>query len=425
MSNLVIVQLDGLSHPQLAAALARGMLPTLQRWLDDGTHRLSTLDSGLPSQTSSAQATLLFGVQSPPPGFRWYDRAAGHGRISRRPADVRHAATRWPPSDGLLAGGAAITVVWPAGAARRAFVLSDGARPSNARYVSIKALLQTRWPAGASGSGLAALVRGLAVAGFMDGQTTAATCKAIADGFRPVYATLLGYDQVAHHAGLDAPMTDWALGQLERALALIENATRRCAMPPRLVVLSDHGLSPGRCFADRHGGSLIDEITAMTRTTNRDWHIAPSGNLAHVYALAPASREAMDLLGHVLANLPWIGLVLDRNGVARGLSGSRNLATGLVKGTDPLLAFGAGDERAGHLAALAAHPDSGDLIAISAVDANGAVAPFENQQASHGGMGGDQTRAFALLPVDLNVGAKTLSLLEVRDLLKGGQPERG
>ncbi len=170
---LIIIQLDGLSHPRLRDGIARGLLPTLGRWLREGTHHLHPLDSGLPSQTSSAQATLLYGVTDPPPGFRWYDRRAGRARTSRSPADLRYTARAWTEDAGLLKGGAAITTAWPAGADRRTLVLSEGRPWANLRAVPWGEALRDRWPQGARGASPAAILRGTLVAGILDALTTA------------------------------------------------------------------------------------------------------------------------------------------------------------------------------------------------------------------------------------------------------------
>ena len=42
--------------------------------------------------------------------------------------------------------------------------------------------------------------------------------------------------------------------------------------------------------------------------------------------------------------------------------------------------------------------DAGDLIVMGAVDQTGCVAAFEDQRAAHGGLGGAQSEAFAMLP---------------------------
>lgn len=415
--GLIVIQLDGLSYPRLRDGIARGLLPTLGRWLREGTHHLHALDSGLPSQTSSAQATLLFGVSDPPPGFRWYDRQAGRARTSRSPADLRRAAGAWPPSAGLLQRGTAITTAWPASAAGHTLVLSEGLRWSNFQYAPWRAMLRSPWPHCARGASPAAILRGLLVAGALDTLTTAAAVKATHAGQRPVFATLLGYDQVAHHAGLDAPMTDWALGRLDAALLAIEGAVSGREGRAAIVVFADHGLSACAAFQTIRGVSLRTLVAQVTGTSQRAWHVAPSGNLAHVYSLSAAARATLGPLAAVLASDEAIAFVVHA-GIAVGRHGSVALDSGATSGLSPLAPYGATRLRQAQLARLARHADAGDLIVMGAADNSGRVLAFEAQRAAHGGLGGDQTEAFAVLPDSFAVGER-LDLANLRRLLLG------
>ncbi|MBK8836512.1 MAG: alkaline phosphatase family protein [Anaerolineae bacterium] len=319
---LIIIQLDGLSLPRLRDGIARGLLPSLGRWLQEGTHHLHPLDSGLPSQTSSAQATLLYGVSDPPPGFRWYDRRASRARTSRNPADLRRVATAWPANDGLLRGGAALSTAWPAGADHRTLVLSEGPRWANLRAIPWAAALGARWPQGSRGASPAALLRGTLVAGVLDPLTTAAAVAAIGETPRPIFATLLGYDQVAHHAGLDAPMTAWALRRLDDSVRAIEDANLKQGGRSEIVVFADHGLSGCASFQRLRRESLGGMIARLTRTGPRVWHVAPSGNLAHVYALNGAAQSALEPLVQTLIRDDAIGFVV-HNRIVHGRLGKR------------------------------------------------------------------------------------------------------
>ena len=413
---LIIIQLDGLSHPRMRDGIARGLLPTLGRWLRGATHRLHRLDSGLPSQTSSAQATLLYGITDPPPGFRWYDRQAGRARTSRDPADLRRLARDWPKNAGLLQGGAAITTAWSAGAARHAFVLSEGLRSSNFRNFPWRAVVPPRWPQGARGASPAAMLRGILVAGTLDALTTAATVAAISAKRGPTFATLLGYDQVAHHAGLGAPMTDWALRRLDDSVRAIEATESAQGNRAQIIVFSDHGLSECVPFRKLRRETLGDMIVRETGTARRDWHVAPSGNLAHVYALSAQAKTSLDSLVPVLMRDEAIGFVV-QNGIAHARFGKVELESATVSGDHPLAAYGPTGLRTRQVAALARHPEAGDLIVMGAADARGTVTAFENQRAAHGGLGGAQTEAFALLPVGISA-ADDLGLMELRGLLQ-------
>ena len=71
---------------------------------------------------------------------------------------------------------------------------------------------------------------------------------------RPVaYTTFLGYDEVAHHSGIERPETLATLRQVDHQIARIAAAARDAPRPYHFVVLSDHGQSQGATFLDRYG----------------------------------------------------------------------------------------------------------------------------------------------------------------------------
>jgi hypothetical protein len=141
-----------------------------------------------------------------------------------------------------------------------------------------------------------------------------------------------------------------------------------------------------------------------------------------------------------------VGFVLVRSAVRGPLvlgpgGGEHELATGRVKGTDPLAPFGPGAAEAVRRAD--AFPHTADLMVNSAVDPlTGSVYPFEEQAGSHGGLGGPQCHPFLLYPTGLPlpaeplVGAETVHKVfrgwlapaapaGTRDLLPGHPPAEG
>jgi hypothetical protein len=74
---------------------------------------------------------------------------------------------------------------------------------------------------------------------------------------RPVaYTTFLGYDEVAHHSGVERPDTLATLREIDRQFARIEAAVMDAPRPYRLVVLADHGQTQGATFENRYGTTL-------------------------------------------------------------------------------------------------------------------------------------------------------------------------
>ena len=82
---------------------------------------------------------------------------------------------------------------------------------------------------------------------------------------RPVgYSTFVGYDEIAHHSGIERPETLHALEQLDQQFRRLELATRDAPRPYELVVLSDDGQTDGTPFRQRSGESLEELVDGLT-----------------------------------------------------------------------------------------------------------------------------------------------------------------
>jgi len=155
--------------------------------------------------------------------------------------------------------------------------------------------------------------------------------------------------------------------------------------------------------------------------------VCGSGNLAQVYfdlyqrkitlselnAAYPGMVDA--LVGH-----EGVGLVTayddDGTPIALGKGGKRNLHSGEVSGVDPMEAYGDGDFRAAQVRRIADFPHAGDLVVISTLYPDGTVAAMEELIGNHGGLGGEQTDAFILHPLDMEV-PKTSNSSDVFNIL--------
>jgi hypothetical protein len=146
------------------------------------------------------------------------------------------------------------------------------------------------------------------------------------------------------------------------------------------------------------------------RARERDVVVLASGNLGLVYLPASPGRLTLEeiaaahprLLDSLVAH-PGIGFVMVRSralgAVVIGASGCRRLADDSVEGQDPLANLGA--TAAGHLRRHDRFPHCPDILVNSMYDpATDEVAPFEEFMGSHGGLGGPQTRPFAVVPAN-------------------------
>ena len=101
--GVVFVQIDGLSEPALAVALASGDAPTLHRWLADDSHRTVGWQTEWSSQTGVSQCGILHGSTSDMPAFRWIDKQSGELVVSNHPKSALAIETEHGDGNGLLA----------------------------------------------------------------------------------------------------------------------------------------------------------------------------------------------------------------------------------------------------------------------------------------------------------------------------------
>ncbi|MFI1959610.1 phage holin family protein [Streptomyces althioticus] len=483
----VFVQLDGVGHDVLLAAVDKGLMPTVARWLGAGgdrpTHRLTPWRTDWSSQTGASQLGILHGSNFDVPAFRWYEKARREVMVCNRPtsaAELQARAIEHSGHAGLLAkDGASRGNLFGGGADEQALVLSIAARrrgpsarsragyfayfsdPANAvrtalsfgaevgREIgqSVRARIRAQRPRVSRG-GLYPLVRAFATVVERD-VVTAAVMGDVLAGRSAVYADLVAYDEVAHHSGPTSRDTEQVLRRLDRALALVENVTEHAPRPYRIVVLSDHGQSPGETFRSRYGLTLADLVRAgcglpVPRRARRTHsgaearaavraalrrpveegaeHYRPtrgsepvvlaSGNLGLVsFPDVPhrMTKEEIDArhpaLLPTLANHPGIGFLLVRSehhgGVVLGAYGAEIPLDELDDNPGPLAPFGPG--AADVVRRTHTFPHTADIMVNSFHDpVDGEVLAFEEQIGSHGGLGGAQSRPFLLSPLVLS-----------------------
>ncbi|MFD9093483.1 phage holin family protein [Streptomyces collinus] len=489
--GLVCIQLDGVGHDVLTDAVAKGLMPTVARWLStaDGvqpTHRLTPWRTDWSSQTGASQLGILHGSTFDVPAFRWYEKDRGEVMVCNRPtsaAELQRRAIAHTADGGLLTvDGASRGNLFGGGAGEQALVLSIAARrrgrenrsragyfayfadPANAVRTALSFLAEVGREIGqstrarfrrqrprVSRGGLYPLIRAFATVVERD-VVVAAVMGDLLAGRTVVYADLVAYDEVAHHSGPHSRDAAKVLQRLDRSLALVEKAAEHARRPYRIVVLSDHGQSPGETFRSRYGLTLTDlvragcglpvprraertrsgaEARAAVRAALRrpeaqrhDEHrpdrdrepvVLASGNLGLVsFPDVPhrMTKEEIDArhpaLLPTLANHPGIGFLLVRSerhdGVLLGPFGTEIPLADLDEEPGPLARFGPGAADA--VRRTHSFPHTADIMVNSAHDpADGEVLAFEEQIGSHGGLGGAQSRPFLLSPLTLSAPA--------------------
>jgi putative membrane protein len=285
--GVIFLEIDGLAKPVLEKAMREGNAPNLARWLESGSHKLVGWETDLSSQTSASQAGILHGNNFNIPAFRWYDRGAKEIVASSSPKFVSQLEQEISDGNGLLAedgasrgnlfSGDAPDVMNTASTLldRSRFHTTDFyaffLRPYNAAHTLLltiwdiilemwqfrKARRNNVYPLSdkAKRGGVYPLLRAFSTI-LMRELNLYTLVGDMYAGVPAAYATFVGYDEVAHHSGIESEDAFDTLKKLDRQFARLQTAAREAARPYYLVVLSDHGQTQGATFKQRYDKTL-------------------------------------------------------------------------------------------------------------------------------------------------------------------------
>jgi uncharacterized membrane protein YvlD (DUF360 family) len=297
--GVLFLQIDALSFDTARRAVRDGSMPNLAAWLRDGSHTLTSWHTDWSSQTGAAVCGILHGSNHDIPAFRWYDKE--RDRIVRvsSPLDAAEIERAHSDGRGLLSGGGAsrgnlftgdaahvsltmssLAHVVPAGSRRprqaRERVGSGYyayfASPVNAlRTIAVSAVDILRELTAAARErrddvrprvsrggfyplarpGTTVIVRDVVVFALLEDMLAG----------RPVaYADFLGYDEAAHHAGLERADSLAVLRSIDQQIGRLHRAAQLAPRQYHLVCLSDHGQTQGQAFTARFGESIEELV---------------------------------------------------------------------------------------------------------------------------------------------------------------------
>lgn len=288
LPGVLFLQIDGLGYETVRRAVRDGDAPVLARWLAAGSHSLAQWDTDWTSQTGASQAGILHGDNEDMPAFRWYEkdlerllvsnRASSAAEIERRKSDGRGLLHHDGASRGnLFTGDAPISSLTLSVAGRRKGRLGAGyygylANPYNAartffaffaeigREIAQSTTqrrldIRPRVPRG----GAYPVLRALATTVTRD-VTVQAVLEDMMAGRTVVYANFTGYDEVAHHSGIERYDSLAVLRGIDRQIGRLATAAALAPRPYELVVLSDHGQSQSLSFLDEYGETLEEVV---------------------------------------------------------------------------------------------------------------------------------------------------------------------
>lgn len=291
LPGLLIMEIDGLAFEHLQRARARRRLPHIDRLVREGNHLLAEWDCGVPSQTSSSQAGIMFGNSYDIPAFRWYDRKRDRLIVSGNPKDAWEIEKTVFRGHGLLKGGSSVNNLLSGEADQIAITLSEigrrgveaGSRSGEILqfffnpYCFSRALILLSWEMIIQGmQELWAFVRRRRPHGPLYPLNRALSTVLLRDlgtylvvrdlmrGSPAIYVSFIGYDVVSHLSGPTSGAAFGVLSAIDRQVGRLMDVARiHAPRPYRIVILSDHGQSPGKSFRDRYGSTMSSLVKGL------------------------------------------------------------------------------------------------------------------------------------------------------------------
>ncbi len=288
--GVIFMEIDGLAENILLEAVKRGDMPTVKRWIDEGSHEVTGWETDLSSQTGASQAGLLHGNNDNIVAFRWVEKENNNRlMVSTGLNDAPIVEKRVSDGKGLLSNnGASRSNLFSGDADDVIFTFSQlknlgrfynkawqyvfSSSSNFSRIVSLflwDALLdyksqimhrikniQPRIYRGFTFP----FVRGGANV-FLREITTLALIGDVLKGHMDVaYVTYLGYDEIAHHSGVRDEDSFNALRNIDKQFHRVEMASNLSSRDYTLVVHSDHGQTNGATFRQRYNQTLEELV---------------------------------------------------------------------------------------------------------------------------------------------------------------------
>ena len=287
-----MLEIDGLSINTLKKAIDKGVMPTVKSWIDGKTHVLKQWETDLSSQTGASQAGILHGNNRDIVAYRWVEKENDNrimvsGKLSHAPEIEK----RISDGEGLLVNGISIANMF-SGDSKLSALTSSQVKSIRRIYnktlhtiflesynfqrifvlflwdilVELKSQLTHRIrnvQPRLRRTIVYAAVRAGANVVLREATTEILTSEMFRGEIDTAYATFMGYDEVAHHSGVEDDDVWGVLKQIDVQFSRLTSAIEMNDRDYKLVVLSDHGQSNGATFKQRYGITLGDYVRRL------------------------------------------------------------------------------------------------------------------------------------------------------------------
>lgn len=291
--GLIILEIDGLSIDILKEAIDRNMMPTLKKWIDENSHTLKEWETDLSSQTGASQAGILHGNNEDIVAYRWVEKENNNQiMVSGKLAHAPIIEERISDGNGLLCDkGTSITNMFTGDSDNPILTSSKFKLWTNSYNKSLnvvflesysfqRIIILFLWEILVEVKSQILhkikdirprLRRNIIYATIRAGANVllreVATETLIADMMKgdvnSAYASYVGYDEVAHHSGINDDDVWNVLKQIDLQFKRLKKAEKSCDRNYEFVVLSDHGQGNGETFKQRYGITLANYVRRL------------------------------------------------------------------------------------------------------------------------------------------------------------------
>lgn len=470
--GVIVIEIDGLSYEMLSKAIEKGHMSNVKKLIESKTHSLKPWITDLSSQTGASQAGILHGNNHDIVAFRWVEKENNNKIVQCSSLkDIEILEKRISDGNGLLAND---------GASRSNLFSGDSEDVilTSSKFRNFKKIYNTAWFSLYSSPSYTARIAILGLLDlfkelrsqrkhesediqpridrdfkyasirvgtnvFMSEVNTSTLLGDVMVGDVDIaYSTYLGYDEIAHHSGVEDEDSFYALSLIDKHIKRLMEGSRYASREYQFVIQSDHGQSKGATFTQRYGMTfeefiislLPEDMSVYANLSSREDHhtdvlnpfsqknekeeddeciesqvtVLASGNLALIYLTQWDYRltyeELMELFPNFIPGIldnEYIGFIVvysEKHGnLVLSKDGKYFLDIDKIEGENPLKNYG--ENAAEKIKRHCSFNHLPDILVNSFYDPEkDEVCAFEELIGSHGGIGGSQSESFILYP---------------------------
>ena len=289
-NGIIMIEIDGLSISTLKKAIDKNQMPAINNFIKNSSHRLKEWQTDLSSQTGASQAGILHGNNENIVAYRWVEKKNNNKIcVSGSLSYASEIEEKISDGDGLLVNGISIANMFSGDSKFPILTSSKFKKIYYNKKLSIiflnsynfqrifilflwEILLEFKsqithkiydiYPRLRRGF-IYATVRAGANVYLREITTEILTSEILTGEIDTAYATYMGYDEVAHHSGVEDRDVWGVLKQIDIQIQRIITAIDMSERDYEVVILSDHGQSNGATFKQRYGITLANYVRSL------------------------------------------------------------------------------------------------------------------------------------------------------------------